>query len=208
MGHGSLRVGAAHGAIRRRPSAVAGATSPSARGAVRPMRWGERSGGGRVEDRGLVPCGPCGRFIGHEAGRGGDGPAQDGAQSHPLIGAARTRGGRGEGPGNAARASGARTPPGTLGTGLGRIVPSRVVCAYRGGAARDQVVEAVEVQQPVGLRGDQMVAAGTGRSRRGKAVDQEQHKCPGPPPRQSLERNGPHCTLAAMVTRWETSCSK
>ena len=64
-------------ATRRGSSAVASASPPWACGAVRPMGWGERSGGGRVEDRGLVPFGPCRRLIGHEAGWGCDGQAQD-----------------------------------------------------------------------------------------------------------------------------------
>jgi hypothetical protein len=61
-----------------------------------------------------------------------------------------------------------------------------------GRASGDQVVEPVESQQPVRLRGDQVVATGPGRTRRGEALDQEQRKRPCAPSRQSFKAIGPH----------------
>ena len=183
-----------YGASSVRPTA--GASPRWGRGAVRPMGWGERSGGGRVEDRGLVPGGPCGRFIGHEAGWGGDGQPQDGAQCHPLIRAARTGGGGGGRPWNSTRAAGARTRPGTPRTGVGRLVRER-----GGRAAGDQVVKAVEIEQSVRLRRHRVVAAGPGGSRRTEAVGQEQHECPGPPPHQLLGTHEPHHDPNLAATR-------
>jgi hypothetical protein len=144
-----------------------------------------------MEDRRLVPGGPCNRFIGHEAGWGCNDRRQDRFQRDPLIGAAGTRRGRRDRQGGAAaRAAGARTRPGCPRTGLARPLLTPIV-REQGGRAHDQVVEPVEIELPVGSRGHQVVAAGPRRPRRAEAVDQEQHECSRSPPQQPLEADGP-----------------
>jgi hypothetical protein len=185
MGPGSLRVGGGtardvSGVDRTQPVRPTLQAHRHDGRAVRPQESDERSGGGRMEDGGLVPDGPSGRFIGHEAGRGCDGRRQDRSQRDPLVGAGGTRRGRRGGQRNAARATGARTRPGSPGTGLAGIVREQ------GGRARDQIIEPVEIELPVGSRGHQMVAPGPGGSRRAETVGQEQHECSRPPPPQPL----------------------
>src|SRR5690348_11342781 len=68
-----------------------------------------------------------------------------------------------------------------------------------GRRAGDQVIQPVEVEQAVRPPGDQVAAVGPRRPGRTEAVGQEQHECPGPPPHQPLEADGPvhHHNLAA-----------
>jgi hypothetical protein len=145
-----------------------------------------------MEDRGLVPGGPDGRFVGHEASGRGDGRARDGARRGPLVLADWTRRGHRGGPRDAARAAGARTWRGTPGTLLIRASPVGAIREDRGRAAGDQVVEPVESQESVRLRGHQVVATGPGRTRRGEALDHEQRQRRCAPSRQSFKAIGPH----------------
>jgi hypothetical protein len=145
-----------------------------------------------MEDRGLVTGGPSGRFIGHEAGRGRDDQAEDRLERDPLIGAAGAGRGGGQGPGDPARAAGARATSGSRPVGP---VLSRTLREGRGQAAGDQLIQPVVVEQPLGLRRDQVVvAAGPGGSGRSEALDQEQQKRPRAPSRQSPEPIRPHHT--------------
>jgi hypothetical protein len=145
-----------------------------------------------MEDRGPVSGGPDGRFVGHEASGRDDSRARDGTRRGPLVLADRTRGGHRGGPRDAARAAGARTRRGTSGTLLIRAFPLGAIREDRGRAAGDQVVEPVESQQPVRLRGDQVVATGPGRTRRGETLDHEQRQRRCAPSRQSFKAIGPH----------------
>jgi len=141
-----------------------------------------------------VPGGPDGRFIGHEAGRGRDDQAEDRLERDPLIGAAGAGRGGGQGPGDAARAAGARATSGSRPVGP---VLSRTLREGRGQAAGDQVIQPVVGEQPLGpRRGDVVVAAGPGRSRRSEALNQEQQERPRAPSRQSPEPIRPHHTPA------------
>ena len=141
---------------------------------------GERSGGGRVEDGGLVPGRPSGRFIGREPVRsdfgephgGRPGPTTDRgprARTEPTAPAWERRG-------NTPDPSKARAPGDRAGP------PGRWTCAG------DQAVEPVVVEEPVGLRGHQMVAAGLGRS--GAARPWARSNTSAPVPHRASRSNG------------------
>jgi hypothetical protein len=147
-----------------------------------------------MEDRGPVPGGPSGRFIGHEAGRGRDDQAQDGLERDPLIGAAGARRSRGHRRGGAAGAAGPRASPGDRPAGP---TWGRALGEARRRVAGDQFVELVAVEKSLGLRRDPVVvAAGPGGSGRSAALDQEQQQRPRAPSRQSPEPIRPHHTPA------------
>lgn len=139
-----------------------------------------------MEDGELVAGRPAGRFIGHDVGRGGNSRSRDGPQHDPLIGAAGHRGGRREGPGDAAGASGARAFAGSRGNGLARIVG-----VQPGVRAGDQLIEPMEFEPTIGLRGHQVAAAGPRRSGRTESLGQEQHEGRCPESHQSMDADGP-----------------
>ncbi len=160
-------------------------------GRRRPAR-GEDSGGWRMEDRGLFSSRAGGGFIDRAAGRRCEWKVQNSVQDHPLIGAFGVGKGRRGGPGDPSGTARPRAGHGVLRPDRVQRVGSRILSHRGGPIAHHQLVKLVEIAQPVGSRGDEMVAGRRGRASRTEAMDQEQHQRPDPPPPQSLAAHGLH----------------
>jgi hypothetical protein len=155
---------------------------------------GDRSGGGRMEDGGLLAGGAGGRFVDRSTRRRGARTDRLGIHITPLVEAVGIEKDRWDWHGDSARATRARARSGPLRPLLVSQRIFREECCGRR-ATGDEGVEPVEIEQPGGARGDEVVTARPGGTRRAEAVEQEQHQRPNPPPPQSLELYGPHHTL-------------
>ena len=167
-------------------------------------RWrvNDQAGGGWKME-GLCPAGRAAGSSGTR--RGGAASVSRRTRRGPPTDRGRPELGRGRrhGPGDAARNT--RDPSRDAGDRAGPPGPGRVVRE----AADERPVIRSSSRLWSSSRSDCEVTRWLHPARadpgRGEAVGQEQHQCPRPPPRQSLERNRPHGTPAATVTGWETS---
>lgn len=145
-----------------------------------------------MEDGGLLPGGAGCRFFNGSTRRRGARHDRQSAQVTPLVNAVRIEKDRRDRHGDSARATRTRARSGTP---RPLFVSQRIFrqkCCGR--ATGDEGVEAVEIEQSVGARGDEVVTAGPGGTRRAEAVEQEQHQRSDHPSPQSLESYGPHRT--------------
>ena len=119
---------------------------------------------------------PAARSAGSSTARlsGGAGEDLQHCQNAPLVGAVGVGNARRGRHGNSVRAARTRARCRMLGSRLSR----RIIRERGRRAAGNERVELVEVEDPLGMRGDEMAATGPGGASHTEAVDQEQHQRP------------------------------